>query len=665
MWLLINGVMASLVACGLLVWILLSGIWKTLPDISNPEAFLASQSIVILDREGNELYRFFQEEDRTTLTEGDTPQHVTDAIIAIEDKRFYQRRGCIDWRALGRAILANISSYKSQGASTITQQLVRTAFLTREKTIDRKIREIMLACQLESILTKQEILSLYLNWISFGHNIGGMRQAARRYFGVDVTDLSLAQSALLASLPQRPSYFSPYGVHRKTTLTKEALQDVWEGRIQRASDIEEDDVVIGLVGSIVTLDEGEVLLQGRSDIVLDALYTQNLITEEEYREAKGALHSLSIQPRSDPIHAPHFVIAIREFIEDAMKRNETLRPEAGITIHTTIDPTLQHAAETVVTNASTWLPSQWSGSNIALITVHPFTGEILSYVGNTNFFDDLHGGQIDMARTPRQTGSAFKPFIYALLMEQGYTTESRIDDKPLDPDIYNPYSRGFYGKMTIRTALGRSRNTPAVRAYYAVGGENVILDTAEAVGIKSPKRRKRAMQNEDPQFRYAWSLALGAGEASLLEMVEGYSTLANNGMHQSLIGITAITNQTGAILFAPTQKRTRVFRKESAMQIEDILSDEEARESDWQSHMHLPGRTAALKTGTSNLCLRRTNDGRCREIIPSNTWAIGWSGDLLVGVWVGNVDNAPMAKETTSLETAVPIWKAFMEEALN
>ncbi len=609
-----------MLALALLCTVILLSILPTLPNVSDPETLLASQSIVIADREDRELYRFFQEEDRTSLAAQEIPKHMADAIVAIEDKRFFSRFGCIDGRALLRAALANIGNYKSQGASTITQQLARKAFLSNEKTIDRKVREIILACQLEATLSKEDILSLYLNWTSFGGNIGGVQQAAIRYFGIDAADLTIAQSAILAALPQRPSYFSPYGPHRTELLA-------------------------------------------RAQIVLRSMERQSMLTQKEYAEAAAQLNTVTFLIQRNPIDAPHFVLAIRAFLEDRMLHDDSFNTLSGITVKTTLNSALQLTAQQTVTAHLDDLKTHFGAHNISLVAIDPRSGEILAYVGNGDFFDDLHGGQIDMARRPRQTGSAIKPLIYSMLFEKDYTPNSFIGDTPLDPRIYKPLSSGYYGRMTIRNALGRSRNTPAIRAFYGAGGEDTVLNFFESIGMRSPKERKQHAQETNPQFRYAWSLALGAGEATLLEMVEAYTVLASHGVHRSLTGIKEIVDQKNAVIYTPTQTSKQIISTQSADMITDILSDELAREPLWRTWMHLPG--TALKTGTGSICRRRRKDTSCAEVLPNNAWAIGYTDTLLVGVWVGNADNAPLKENSSALDIAVPIWKEFMRRVLS
>jgi membrane peptidoglycan carboxypeptidase len=256
--------------------------------------------------------------------------------------------------------------------------------------------------------------------------------------------------------------------------------------------------------------------------------------------------------------------------------------------------------------------------------------------------------------------------VYAQLLEDGYTPESMIRDSPLPTSIYRPhnYKRGYYGRMTIRTALARSRNVPAINAFYLAGGEERILAQAEQYGIVNPLAYKRSQQVDDPDFAYKWPLALGTGEASLLEMVQGYSVLASGGLRRPLTGIARITSGSGETVYEPASAAARVMSAQTAAYLTDILSDEDAREPLWRfGQMTVPDHRAAVKTGTSNVCLERDKAGVCLNVLANNTWTIGYTDELLVGVWVGNVDNTPLIDKTSAFDIALPVWRDFMRTA--
>ena len=629
----------------------LSEIWVSLPDIKNPNAFVANQSLVIEDRKGNELFRFYHDEDRTFVSLDEVSPHFINAIIAIEDRRFYSR-GCVDWRSLGRAALANLSNFKSQGASTITQQLVRITFLNPDKTFERKLREVLLACQLEHNMSKEEILALYMNWVSFGNGIAGIEQAAQRYFGVPASKLTIPQSALLAAMPQRPTYFSPYGSHRVSRITKL--------RQEGASVLHPSEYEIGLIGSDIRVNDAVVHIPGRAELVLHAMKDLEYISEEEWKTALSGIRRVAFKKPYLSISAPHLVISLREELRQWQREIPS-----GLHVTTTIHPEFQNIAKQVVDEMSPKMHGEFHAGNIALLAVDRESNEIVAYVGNTNFFNNDLSGQIDMVRQPRQTGSSFKPFVYAALLEQGKTSESRIDDRPLDPRTYKAFRSGYYGRMTIRYALGRSRNTPAIRAFYEAGGEDAILNIAHALGMNTPKWQKRKAVLKNKKWKYSWPLALGAAESSLLELVQGYSVLAQSGMNLPITAVRQIRDGFEQTVYEPKRFYRPVLAKSTADQLTDILSDEKARETLWRYPMKLPFGSAALKTGTSNICTERGAFNACKNILPNNTWTVGYTDKFIVGVWVGNANNAPLTEDGHAILTSLPIWKEFVIRAHN
>ncbi|NOS68234.1 MAG: penicillin-binding protein, partial [Candidatus Peribacteraceae bacterium] len=329
-------------------------LWLTLPSLSEEKIFAASQSTVITDRNGIELYRIFGEQDRTNVPGSDIPQHTKQAIIAIEDRRYFER-GCIDVRALARAVL---SFGNSGGASTLTRQLARNALnLKREYLLNRKIKEFILGCQMESEYTKEELLNLYLNWIPFGQNAYGVEQASSRYFGKHAKELTLGESAILASLPQLPSYFSPYGRHVHTDVSAELRAKILDGTVTSVDDILDDDVTIGLlgvtIGSGATVKNGSgksLYVGGRADQVLRSMQDAEFITDDERLKATEELKTLTFKKVREDIRAPHFVLWAKDQAETlfANSPDKGLLERGGLTIQTTLDWRLQEAAEQVV-----------------------------------------------------------------------------------------------------------------------------------------------------------------------------------------------------------------------------------------------------------------------------------------------------------------------------
>ena len=643
-------------------------IWFTLPDIGDPSSFLASESTVVLDRNGTELYRFFQEEDRTFI-EGDfIPQHLKDAVVAIEDERFYSR-GCLDVRALARMA---VGLGRAGGASTITRQLARNALhLTRENIYNRKLKELILGCQMERKHSKDDLLELYINWIPFGQNAYGAEQASQQYYGVSVVDLSLAQSAVLAALPQRPTYFSPYGEHRFTKVSASVEQAILEGRITKAPEISDEDVIIGLLGSYVGTGATVVYVGGRTDQVLKNMEEQDLISEQERLAALSEIAGLTFQPARETIRAPHFVLWVRSQVEKLLAgtAEEGLLERGGLRIETTLDWEMQQIAESVVDFHREDVLNRFGVHNIALLALDLQSREILTYVGNTDYNDEEHGGKIDMVHVPRQPGSSFKPFVYAAAFEEGYTPSTVLFDVPtvIGDDEPQNFDGTFLGPLTIRHALGASRNIPAAKTFFLAGGEENILQLAASLGARTPLERRRELAEERGEFMYGWPLALGAAETPLSEMVTAYAALADGGTYKPMVGIRRIVDKNGSILYQTEQEVTgeHVLDERIAYQLTSILSDESARPTEyWRSQLTVPGYQTAAKTGTSNKCLEWDEaSGNCLLRKPDNGWTLGYTPNIVAGVWVGNADSSAMYEKGDGLSTASSIWRDFLVRA--
>ncbi|MCF7844320.1 MAG: transglycosylase domain-containing protein [Kiritimatiellales bacterium] len=643
-------------------------IWITLPDIQDPKSFLASQSTIITDREGVELYRLFSEEDRTYVESDQIPTVMKQASISIEDERFYER-GCLDMRAIARAVLL---LGRAGGGSTITRQLARNALnLFEDNRYQRKIKEVILGCQLEHKFEKDDLLVLYLNWIPFGHNAYGVEQASQVYFGISAQDLSLDQAVVLASLPQRPTYFSPYGRHLYTEVTDEMHQKVIDGSITRSTQVPNESVTIGLLGSYIGTGSTTLYIGGRTDQVLQNMQEQGYITEQEKLKALGEIEMMEFQPSRESIRAPHFVLWVREEIEQmfAGSAEEGLFEQGGLTIETTLDWDLQQAAEEVIEFHREDILTRYGAYNMALVTIDPDTREVLAYVGNMDYSDEEHGGKIDMALAPRQPGSSFKPFVYAAAFDQGYSPATVLFDVPTKIGDNEPqnFDGEFKGLMTMRQALGASRNIPAAKAFFLAGGEDRILNLVEDMGAPSPKQRRQELNEERPDgFDYGWPLALGAAETPLFEMTQAYTTFAADGEYSPPIRIRRITDKKGNILFEADleEKPIPVIDPRIAYQITSVLSDEWARpEEYWKTQLTVPGYQTAAKTGTSNKCLEWKDEDTCLLRKPDNAWLLGYTPHLVTGVWVGNADSSSMFDKGGGLNTASPIWRDYMMRA--
>jgi membrane peptidoglycan carboxypeptidase len=647
-------------------------LWFTLPNINDPASLLASQSTIVTDRNGVELYRLFSEQDRTYVTTDKIADPMKKAIVAIEDQRFYQH-GCIEPRSILRAIFARFTGRSvTGGASTITQQLATNALLSREHSLTRKIREAMLSCELEQVYSKDKILELYLNWIPFGQNAYGVEQASRYYFGVAAKDLTLAQAATLASLPQRPSYFTPYGSHVRTTLTAKGMKKAAAGKVKTADDFADGDLIIGLLGNTVGTGSVKIYVGGRTDQVLKNMQDQTFITEQERLAAVEQLKAMTFKPLRENIRAPYFVLWVKNQVESLLEKNadKGLLEQGGLTIQTTLDWKLQQAAEAAVNARKDDIKRIYQAHNIALVALDPKTREVLAYVGNSDYSSTGSGTQIDMAQAPRQPGSSFKPFVYSAAFQKGYGPATPVYDVPtkFGEDQPSNFDGNFWGVMTARQALGASRNIPAIKAFFLAGGEQNILDLTEQMGVPSPKARKAEL-NKGKSFDYGWPLAIGAAETPLVEMVNGYGTIADGGIAKPVTSIMKITDKRGALLPLPTPPTDaageQALDPRIAYEITSILSDVSVRPNQfWQDILSVPGFQAAAKTGTSNKCLdRNETNGVCKVRKPDNLWTIGYIPDLVAGVWVGNANSQALPDKADGLNVAAPIWKDFMNRA--
>jgi membrane peptidoglycan carboxypeptidase len=640
----------------------------TLPDVSDPTLLLAapSESTVITDRNGTELYRLFAEQDRTYVASADMPVFLRHGFVAIEDERYYDR-GCIDVQAVARAV---VGFGRSGGASTITRQLARNALnLKRDMVFTRKLKEFLLGCRLESLYDKEKLLELYLNWIPFGSSVFGVEQAAHRYFGVAASKLTLAQAAVLASLPQRPTYFSPYGPHVRTTVDAGTRDAIIAGRVRSANSISDDAITIGLLGANVGTGSFTMYLGGRTDQVLRKMQDLGFITEQQRLQAVAETETLAFQPSRETIRAPHFVLWVKDQVTSILGSIEAGYLEhGGLTVETTLDWPTQEAAESVVAFHKDDIEKRFEAKNVAALVADPHTGDIIAYVGNTEYSADIDGGQIDMVQAPRQPGSSFKPFVYASAFLKGYSPATVIADVPtkLGDDEPQNFDGRFEGLLTVRRALAGSRNVPAAKAFFLGGGEDAILALIESMGMPTPKRRRMELSADAGKpFEYGWPLALGAAETPLLELTQGYGVFAAGGVLHPLHAVQKITDRNGNILYEWKEPDVlSALDPRVAYQITSVLSDVAARPNEyWQSVLSVPGYPTAAKTGTSNKCLKRDNKGACTDRKPDNLWTLGYTPNLVAGVWVGNADSSPLAPKAESLSIAAPIWKDILTRA--
>ena len=578
-----------------------------LPDpeqIANREVV---ESTKIYDRTGDVLlYEIHGEEKRTIVAFESIPEYVKQATIAIEDDAFYTHPA-FDWRSIVRAVIKDITQGQlSQGGSTITQQLAKNAFLTTEKTLTRKIKELVLAFRIEKYYEKDEILNLYLNQIPYGGNAYGVEAASQTYFNKSISELTLAEAALLAALPQAPTYYSPWGSHQEDLFAR-----------QRS--------------------------------ILKRMEELGYIDEEERLRAEET--ELEIAPQLiTSIKAPHFVIYVQDYL--VKKYGEEFLEKGGLRVTTTLDWELQEIAEKAVTEGVKRNTELYGGKNAALVAKDANTGQILAMVGSADYFDTENEGNFNVATQGlRQPGSAFKPFAYLTAFEKGYTPDTVVFDVPTEFDTtgrpeksYKPHNfdEQFRGPISLKEALAESINIPAVKTLYLAGIDET-LETVRNFGINTLNERSR----------FGLSLVLGGGEVKLTELVGAYTVLAEEGIKHDEAVVLKIETSKRKVLEEYADKAEIVVDSQYPRLINEILSDVSLRAPLFSASLGLTqveNYDVALKTGTTNNYV--------------DAWTIGYTPDIVVGVWAGNNHREPLKQKGGSILAAVPIWHAFASKAL-
>jgi membrane peptidoglycan carboxypeptidase len=622
---------------------------RGLPDVGSGEDLLQAESTLIMDREGNILYAVHGEENREIVPIENISTYLKDATVAVEDDEYYEHYG-FDLPCYVKAVAHELFGLGiRRGCSTITQQLVKNIFLSPEQTYIRKLQELILAIRVESRFDKDEILELYLNEIPYGNNAYGAELAAKTYFDKEAYDLTLTESAIMASLPKAPTRYSPYGSNRNSYLTVEFTDTQLQDRnISDIEDLNYDEYVLGLIGTNIDLVNEETLyLPGRVDIVLAAMEDQGMITEDQEETALEESWDIEFTSYRENIEAPHFVLYVKELIED--KYGKDVVEQGGLQVYTTLDPVMQEYAEEAVETYRDRNSSQFDAHNASLVSVHPQTGQILAMVGSADYFDEEIDGNVNIATRYRQPGSSFKPFVYALAFLNGYAPATVMYDveTQFGPGEWpQNYDGEFQGPIRIREALAYSRNIPAIKSYFLAGQETDIIPFMEGFGIEL-----------DDSIGYGWPLALGSGEVRLLDLVGAYGVFANSGVKQELSPILKIENRDGEILEKwEDQVGEEVLDPQVAYLITDVLSDSEINLG---SRLRVSGHYVAAKTGTSN-----TKD-EYGENAPNNALTLGYSNKLATGVWVGNADGAPMSYTANGYDTAGTIWNDYMTNALS
>ena len=586
-------------------------------DLPRPERFIERQlfeSTKIYDRSGQVLlYEIYGEEKRAWVPLEKVPEYLKGAIIATEDANFYQHSG-IDFKGIINAVLADLKIMKpTYGGSTIPQQLIRSTFLSLEKTAERKTREIILSLELDQRYSKEQILEWYLNQVPFGRNAYGVEAASQAYFRKSVSEISLAEAATLAALIKAPSFYS--------------------------------------------INLAELLI--RKDYVLNRMVSEGFLNKEEAESAKK--EEINIIEFSQPILAPHFTLWVKQQLEE--KYGREFLEQKGLKIFTSLDWELQQMAEEIV-KEGVKNNKIYNSHNAALVTINPKTGEILAMVGSADYFaepypkdctpglnckfDPKFNAAVGTKNLPgRQPGSAFKPFVYATAFQKGYNDKKIVDDSPtcwpqaIGSWCPQNFDGRFRGPITLRSALAQSLNVPSVKVLDSLAGYLDSIKTAQEMGITTLTNPKQ----------YGLSIVLGGAEVKLLDMASAYGVFAADGLRVPPIAILKIEDSKGNIFFENNKTPMRVLEINVIRLINDILSDNEARAPMFglRSNLYFENYQVAVKTGSSQ-------DYR-------DAWTIGYTPSLVTGVWAGNNDNSPILKKPGVI-IAGPIFHKFMEKAL-
>ncbi len=585
---------------GIIIAFLIFSFWllRGFPSPSRLNSNEFPSSSLVYDRNGKLLYEIYAEKNRTPVKISDLPDYLQWATVSSEDKNFYRHHG-FDFGGILRATYNIVFHQTLQGGSTITQQLVKNALLSPERTVRRKIREAILTFVIEVSYSKNQILEMYLNQAPYGGTAWGIESASQTYFGKHAKDLSLAEAALLAGLPASPTRFSPFGA--RPELAKERQLRVFSRMVE-----------------------------------------DKYITQEQSDQAKN--EQLQYAPPTVGISAPHFVLFVKEQLVDQYGQKAV--EQGGLKVTTTLDLDLQNFAQQTVATEVAKLKKLKVSNGAALVT-NPKTGEILAMIGSKNYFDKDIDGNVNLTIRPRQPGSSIKPINYALALSKKIITPATvINDVPTcfnvpGQKLYCPvnYDGSFHGPVQARFALGNSYNIPAVDVLTLNGLQDFVA-TASAMGISTFKDAKN----------YGLSLTLGGGEVTMHDMATAFSAFPNLGVRQDLWAIKKVEDSSGKVLFERQEKEgNRVLPMEVAYLIDHILLDNNARQPMFGPSSTLVVKNhpeVSVKTGT-------TNDLR-------DNWAIGWNPSIMVATWVGNNDNSPMSYVASGITGASPIWNKII-----
>jgi 1A family penicillin-binding protein len=565
-------------------------------------------STKIYDRNGKALYDIYDQAKRDPVNFSDIPDYLKKATIAVEDKSFYTNPGFDPLAPL--RIVKNVFYFgKITGGSTLTQQLARNVLLTTDRSISRKIKELILSIQIDAKYSKDEILGMYLNEAPYGGSSWGVGPAAQQYFGKSVKELNLAECAILAGMPQLPSVYSPFS---KTPTAYIA----------------------------------------RTQHVLDRMVEDGYISKDLENQTMDQVKNYKFSTDGSTMTAPHFVFWIKDLL--TQKYGADVVEGGGLKVTTTLDLDLQNQAQQIMSDEVD-KDEKLGISNGAALILNPTNGEVLAMIGSRGYNSTKTDGNFNVVtQALRQPGSAIKPVTYLAALKKGFTAETLMMDTPItfpgtggQPD-YSPenYTGKFTGPISIRNALGNSINTVAVKTLANVGVEN-MLTLAYDMGLSTLQPTKENLS------RFGLAVTLGGAEVKMIDLASAYTSFANGGQKMDPVGILKVEDRNGRVLeeYKPT-KGKQVMTPQEAFIISNILSDNSAREMTFGAvnGLQISGYQVAVKTGT-------TNDKK-------DNWTIGWTPGLLTSVWVGNNDNTPMGKIASGVSGAAPIWNKIMKYEL-
>lgn len=669
-----------------------------LPSVKDAAELSFAESTIIYDRgalepgakpENHILYVIHGDENRDYIPLEEISPWVPKATLAIEDDQFYHHFG-FDLPALVKVFLHEAFGLGSKrGGSTITQQLAKQVFLSSERSYTRKFKELLLSIKLEWHYSKDEILELYLNKIPYGNNAYGIEAAARTYFGKSARDLTIAESAILASIPAAPTRFSPYGSNVDLLMGYYEYENYsTEAEARAAADAETEENPAPTPAAEATPTEADaeapateddnegklkVYKKGRKDLVLQRLLDLEMITPNQFYQAWSEATDLEFKRGVSDIVAPHFVFYVREQVE--AKYGQEFLSQGGLQIYTTLDPEIQQQAESTIALKTAGYANVYGAENVAMVALNPDNGEILAYVGGKDWFDRDADGQVDVLTSRRQPGSSFKPLVYAAAFMEGFAPATVAFDVETDfGGGYVPqnFDEKFLGPVSLRSALNRSLNIPAIK-MAALATPEKILALAKALGVKY----------DGDADTHGVAIGVGVAEVEPLSHIASFQAFTGDGSFHDPIGILEIRNAAGKVLEKVNHEDTKREGLDSqiAALVRNVLTDETARPVtgegeeafDWNTFLELkPEFNSGAKTGTSNRVIKNpefntelpeSDDNRRFLTVPGDSWTIGFTPHLVAGVWVGNNRGKPMKSGATGMTVAAPVWKNFMDNA--